>query len=208
MLALLCAVPALAEEAWDISNVVFAEGDVTYTEEQKAAENPVFEIKLENGGVIRGELYPEVAPESAGNFIALANSGFYDGIIFHRVVPGFVIQAGCPLGEGYGGPGWSIQGEFAQNGVENGLQHTYGVLSMARSQAMDSGGSQFFITVADALSLDGAYAAFGSVLEGMEYAEEIVAQPRNGRDKPYEDQVMTSVRVETFGKEYPFTQIQ
>lgn len=197
-----------ADTVWDINENVYKEGSVTVTEEQQAAALPIFEIKLENGGVMRGELYPDIAPEAVGNFIALANSGFYDGLIFHRVIPGFMIQGGCPLGAGYGGPGWSIKGEFALNKVENNLRHTYGVLSMARSQPLDSAGSQFFIMVSDSPSLDGSYAAFGKVLEGMEYADAIVSTPRNDKDKPDTPQIMTSIRVETFGKEYLFTQMK
>lgn len=206
---LLAAATAFATDGvWDISNVVYLEGEITVSDEERAAGNPIFEIKLENGGVMRGELYPEIAPESVGNFIALANSGFYDGLIFHRVIPGFMIQGGCPLGEGYGGPGWGIKGESALNQVENDLKHTYGVLSMARSSAPDSAGSQFFIMVDDAPHLDGSYAAFGKVLEGMENADAIVMTPRNASDKPDTPQVMASIRVETFGVEYPYTQIK
>lgn len=195
------------DTVWDIEKNVYMDGDVAVTEVQRATALPIFEIKLENGGVIRGELYPDVAPEAVGNFIALANSGFYDGLIFHRVIPGFMIQGGCPLGMGYGGPGWSIKGEFALNQVENNLRHTYGILSMARSEQLDSAGSQFFIMVSDSPSLDGSYAAFGKVLEGMELADAIVSTPRNDKNKPDIPQVMTSIRVETFGKEYPFTKI-
>ena len=130
--------------------------------------NPVFTMHMEDGGVIKGELYPEIAPETVGNFIALANSGFYDGLIFHRVIPGFMIQGGDPLGNGTGGPGYSIRGEFFANGFENKLRHTRGVLSMARSMMPNSAGSQFFIMVEDAPHLDGQYAAFGKVTEGME----------------------------------------
>lgn len=196
-----------AQAAWDITNNVYQAGDVVATEAEAEAGNPVFVMKLQNGGEVRGVLYPDIAPESVGNFIALANSGYYDGLIFHRVVPGFVIQGGDPQGTGTGGPGWGIKGEFASNGVENPLQHTYGVLSMARSSRPDSAGSQFFIVVsAHSPHLDGDYAGFGLVTEGMEYVDEIVAQPRNSNDKPLEDQIIASIRVETFGKEYPFEQ--
>ncbi|MBQ6400430.1 MAG: peptidylprolyl isomerase [Clostridia bacterium] len=171
------------------------------------AKNPVFVIRMKNGGVMKGELYPEVAPQSVGNFVALANSGFYDGLIFHRVIPGFMIQGGDPKGMGYGGPGYCIRGEFTANGVDNPLKHTYGVLSMARSMSMDSAGSQFFIMTSDSPHLDGQYAAFGKVLEGMEAAEAIVNTPRDGADKPLEPQVMESIRVDTFGEVYPFEQI-
>ena len=171
------------------------------------AQNPVFTIKLRNGKEMKGELYPEAAPQSVGNFVALANSGFYDGLTFHRVIPGFMIQGGDPRGIGIGGPGYCIKGEFAANGVENPLKHTYGVLSMARSMMPDSAGSQFFIMTSDSPHLDGQYAAFGKVLEGMEAAEEIVKTPRDAQDKPLEPQVMESIRVDTFGQVYPFEQI-
>ena len=166
------------------------------------AKNPVFTIEMENGGVMKGELYPEIAPNSVANFVELANSGFYDGVIFHRVIPGFMIQGGDPKGLGTGGPGYSIRGEFAANGFKNTLRHTRGVLSMARSMMPNSAGSQFFIMVADAPHLDGQYAAFGKVTEGMETADAIVSTPRDAMDKPYEDQRMKSVRVETFGVPY------
>ena len=171
------------------------------------AQNPVFTIKMRNGKEMKGELYPDVAPTSVGNFIALANSGFYDGLIFHRVIPGFMIQGGDPKGIGIGGPGYCIRGEFAANGVDNPIKHTYGVLSMARSMMPDSAGSQFFIMTSDSPHLDGNYAAFGKVLEGMEIAEEIVKTPRDASDKPLEPQVMESVRVDTFGQVYPFEQL-
>ena len=171
------------------------------------SQHPTFVIALENGGEIKGELYPEYAPQSVGNFASLANSGFYDGLIFHRVIPGFMIQGGCPKGTGTGGPGYSIKGEFAQNGVENPIKHTYGVLSMARAMNPDSAGSQFFIMTSDSPHLDGAYAAFGKVLEGMEYADQIVNAPRDGRDKPLTDQRIQSIRVDTKGQFYPFNWI-
>ena len=145
--------------------------------------NPTFTITLENGGVMKGELYPEIAPQSVGNFISLANSGFYDGLIFHRCIPGFMIQGGCPEGTGMGGPGYRIKGEFSANGVKNDLKHTYGVLSMARSMMKDSAGSQFFIMTSDSPHLDGQYAAFGRVLEGMEEAEKIVSQRTDRMDR-------------------------
>ncbi len=171
------------------------------------AQNPVFTIKMKNGKEMKGELYPDTAPQSVGNFVALANSGFYDGLIFHRVIPGFMIQGGDPKGIGIGGPGYCIRGEFAANGIQNPIRHTYGVLSMARSMMPDSAGSQFFIMTSDSPHLDGQYAAFGKVLEGMETAEEIVKTPRDASDKPLEPQVMESVRVDTFGQVYPFEQI-
>ena len=169
--------------------------------------HPTFVIKLENGGEMKGELYPEYAPQSVGNFASLANSGFYDGLIFHRVIPGFMIQGGCPKGTGTGGPGYSIKGEFAQNGVSNPLKHTYGVLSMARAMHPDSAGSQFFIMTSNSPHLDGAYAAFGKVLEGMEYADQIVNVKRDRMDKPLEPQVIASIRVDTQGNYYPFNQL-
>ena len=171
------------------------------------AQNPTFVITMADGREMKGELYPEIAPQSVGNFIALANSGFYDGVIFHRVIPGFMIQGGDPKGIGIGGPGYHIKGEFRANGVDNPLKHTYGVLSMARSMMPDSAGSQFFIMTSDSPHLDGQYAAFGKVLEGMEVADAIVSVKRDMRDKPLEPQAMKSIRVETYGQTYPFEQI-
>ncbi len=152
-------------------------------------------IELENGGVMKGELYPDIAPKSAANFEALANSGFYDGLIFHRVIPGFMIQGGDPTGTGMGGSSERIFGEFAKNGFQNDLKHTRGVLSMARAMDPNSASSQFFIMVADSPHLDGSYAAFGKITEGMEFADEIVNTRRDMRDKPLVDQVMKSIRV-------------
>ena len=172
------------------------------------AADPIFSIVMNDGSVIYGELYPEIAPESVGNFISLANSGFYDNLTFHRVVPGFVIQGGDPEGTGMGGPGYAIRGEFKENGVENGLSHTRGVLSMARSEAMDSAGSQFFIMHADNDYLDGSYAAFGMVLGGMETVDLIASTPTNANSKPMTDQVMRTVYVETYGKEYSFSKLE
>ena len=172
------------------------------------AQNPTFVITMEDGRTMSGELYPETAPQSVGNFIALANSGFYDGLIFHRVIPGFMIQGGDPQGTGIGGPGYSICGEFAANGIPNPLKHTYGVLSMARSMMPNSAGSQFFIMTSDSPHLDGQYAAFDKVLEGMDVADAIVSVKRNMRDKPLTDQRMASIRVETYGAEYPFEKLQ
>ena len=167
-------------------------------------ENPVVTIEMENGGIITAELYPDDTPQSVYNFISLANSGFYDGLIFHRVIPGFMIQGGCPEGTGMGGPGYCIKGEFAANGVPNDLRHTRGVLSMARAQDMDSAGSQFFIMHKDAPHLDGQYAAFGMVIDGMDVVDEIVSQPRNMMtNKPKKPQVMKSVTVDTQGVTYP-----
>ena len=169
--------------------------------------SPIFVIEMENGKKMSGELYPDIAPQSVGNFIALANSGFYDGLTFHRVIPGFMIQGGDPKGIGIGGPGYCIKGEFAMNGVNNPLKHTYGVLSMARSMMPDSAGSQFFIMTSDSPHLDGQYAAFGKVLEGMDVAEDIVKTERDAADKPLVPQMMASIRVDTFGQVYPFEQM-
>ena len=166
--------------------------------------NPIVTIELENGQVMRGELYPEKAPNTVNNFIALANGGFYDGLTFHRVIPGFMIQGGCPSGTGTGGPGYQIRGEFAGNGFEkNDIKHTLGVLSMARAMHPNSAGSQFFIMVEKAPHLDGEYAAFGKVIEGMEVADAIVSADRDRMDKPHQDQRMQSVPVETFGVDCP-----
>ena len=166
--------------------------------------NPTFKITMENGGVIEGELYPDKAPQSVYNFIDLCNHNFYDGLIFHRVIPGFMIQGGCPDGTGMGGPGYCIKGEFAANGVQNDLRHTRGVLSMARAQPMDSAGSQFFIMHKDAPHLDGQYAAFGCVMDGMDVVDRIANQPRNMMtNKPKKDQVMVKVTVDTQGVDYP-----
>lgn len=167
------------------------------------SKNPIVTIEMENGDFIKAELYPEIAPNTVNNFISLIKQGFYDGIIFHRVIPGFVIQAGCPEGIGTGGPGYRIKGEFTSNGFENNLRHEKGVLSMARTAAPDSAGSQFFIMVDRAPHLDGDYAAFGKVIEGMETVEKIVNTKRDFRDKPLVDQRMKSVTVDTFGIEYP-----
>ena len=164
--------------------------------------NPVFRIEMENGKVMSGELYPDMAPNTVANFVELANSGFYDGLIFHRVIPGFMIQGGDPLGRGMGGPGYSIFGEFASNGFKNPLKHTRGVLSMARSMMPNSAGSQFFVMVEDAPHLDGQYAAFGKVTDGIETADEIVSVPRDRMDKPFEDQRIQSIRVDTKGEQY------
>ena len=153
-------------------------------------------IEMENGKVMSGELYEDIAPLSVENFEKLANDGFYDGLTFHRVIPGFMIQGGCPLGNGTGGPGHTIKGEFAANGVKNDLKHTKGVLSMARSMMPDSAGSQFFIMVADAPHLDGSYAAFGKIIQGLEAADEIVNVRRDARDKPLEPVVIKTITVE------------
>ena len=172
------------------------------------AQNPIVTITMENGDCIKAELYPEVAPNSVNNFISLIKKHFYDGIIFHRVIQNFMIQGGDPLGRGTGGPGYSIKGEFARNGFNNPLKHTRGVLSMARSMMPNSAGSQFFIMVDDAPYLDGQYAAFGKVTEGMETADAIVSVPRDPMDKPYEEQKMKSVRVDTHGETYTFEKLK
>ena len=153
-------------------------------------------IEMENGDVMKGELYPEIAPETVANFEKLVNEGFYDGLTFHRVIPGFMIQGGCPLGNGTGGPGYGIKGEFSANGFENNLKHDRGVLSMARAMDPNSAGSQFFIMVEKAPHLDGSYAAFGRITEGMEAADKIVNQPRNAMDKPDTPQIMKKVTIE------------
>ncbi len=171
------------------------------------AAHPRFVIRMQSGAVMQGELYPEIAPQTVGNFISLANSGFYNGLIFHRVIPGFMIQGGCPSGTGMGGPGYCIKGEFAQNGFNNPLKHTYGVLSMARSMRKDSAGSQFFIMTASAPHLDGSYAAFGKVLEGMEEAERIVNARRDQNDRPLEAQVIESITVDAGDTEYGFQKL-
>ncbi len=168
-----------------------------------AMSYPIVTIEMEDGGVIKAELYPETAPNSVNNFISLIQKGFYDGLIFHRVIPGFMIQGGCPQGIGVGGPGYSIRGEFASNGFPNELKHDRGVLSMARAEDYDSAGSQFFIMVEDVHGLDGDYAAFGKVVEGIEVADRIVSAKRDWRDKPRQPQRMRKVSVDTFGVEYP-----
>ena len=167
------------------------------------AQNPIVTIEMENGGVMKAELYPEIAPNTVNNFISLIQKGFYDGVIFHRVIPGFMIQGGDPQGTGMGGPGYEIKGEFTGNGFRNDLKHSRGVLSMARPMIPDSAGSQFFIMVADAPHLDGQYASFGKVIEGMEVADQIVSTRRDWNDKPRQKQMMKKVTVETFGVEYP-----
>ena len=165
-------------------------------------KNPIVTFETTRG-VIKAELYPDIAPNTVNNFISLIQKGFYDGLIFHRVIPGFMIQGGDPEGSGMGGPGYGIKGEFSANGVQNDLKHTTGVLSMARSMRPNSAGSQFFIMVADAPHLDGQYAAFGRVTEGIDVAQAIVSAPRDMADRPHNDQIMEKVTVETFGEEYP-----
>ena len=166
--------------------------------------NPIVTITMENGAVMTGELYPAKAPNTVANFISLANKGFYDGLIFHRVIPGFLSQGGCPDGNGMGGPGYDIRGEFSGNGfVQNDLKHTTGVLSMARAMDPNSAGSQFFIMHMDAPHLDKQYAAFGKVTEGMDVADAIVNQARDRMDRPRAEQRIKAVTVETFGVDYP-----
>ena len=165
-------------------------------------KNPEITITMENGDVIRAELYPEIAPNTVKNFISLVNKGFYDGLIFHRVIEGFMIQGGCPQGTGMGGPGYSIKGEFSQNGFKNDLKHTEGVLSMARSMMPNSAGSQFFIMHKTSPHLDGAYAAFGKVVEGMDVVNKIAETRTDYSDRPLKEQKIKSMTAETFGEEY------
>ncbi|MBO4376882.1 MAG: peptidylprolyl isomerase [Lachnospiraceae bacterium] len=167
------------------------------------AQNPIVTFTMEDGGVFKAELYPDVAPQSVNNFISLINKGFYNGLIFHRVIKGFMIQGGDPEGTGMGGPGYSIKGEFASNGFKNDLKHTEGVLSMARSMFPDSAGSQFFVMHKTSPHLDGDYAAFGKVTEGMDVVNKIAEVDTDFNDKPRTPQVMKSVTVETFGVDYP-----
>ena len=165
--------------------------------------NPTFKITMENGAVMEGELYPEIAPQSVYNFIDLCNHNFYDGLIFHRVIPGFMIQGGCPDGTGMGGPGYCIKGEFFFNGVKNDLKHKRGVLSMARSQSPNSAGSQFFLMHDNSPHLDGQYAAFGKVTSGLEVIDAIASVKTNYQDRPLEDQKIASIAVDTHGETYP-----
>jgi peptidyl-prolyl cis-trans isomerase B (cyclophilin B) len=173
----------------------------------KETENPVVTIEMEDGRIIKMELYPAIAPNTVANFVSLVEQGFYDGTIFHRVIPGFMIQGGDPSGDGTGGPGYTIKGEFTTNGFENDLKHVRGIVSMARAMHPDSAGSQFFIMVEAAPHLDGQYAAFGKVTEGMDVVDKIVSVDRDANDKPLEDQVMKKVTVATFGVEYPEVEI-
>ncbi len=165
--------------------------------------NPIITIQMQNGGVIKAELYPEYAPNTVNNFLALVNKGFYDGLIFHRVVRGFVIQGGDPTGSGSGGPGYKIKGEFSENGYKNALSHKRGVLSMARAQHPDSAGSQFFIMHADSEYLDGKYAAFGMVTEGMGVVDQIACSQTGAWDRPLAEQKIAKITAETFGEQYP-----
>lgn len=166
------------------------------------AQNPIVTITMNTGDVMKAELYPDIAPNTVNNFISLVKKGFYDGLIFHRVIKGFMIQGGDPEGEGFGGPGYSIKGEFAINGFANDLRHTKGVLSMARSAHPDSAGSQFFIMHKDSPHLDGQYASFGKVIEGLDVIDKIASTNTDFRDKPLTPQVIESMSVETFGVDY------
>ena len=166
-------------------------------------QNPIVTIEMENGDIMKAELYPEIAPNTVNNFISLIKQGYYDGVIFHRVIPGFMIQGGDPDGTGMGGPGYSIKGEFSQNGFKNDLKHTPGVLSMARTMIPDSAGSQFFIMHETSPHLDGAYAAFGKLIEGLEVVDKIARVNTDYSDRPMETQKMAKVTVETFGVDYP-----
>lgn len=166
-------------------------------------QNPQATITMENGKQIVLELYPDIAPNTVNNFISLVNRGFYDGLIFHRVIRGFMIQGGCPSGNGTGGPGYSIKGEFSKNGFKNDLAHHRGVISMARAMNPDSAGSQFFIMHEDAPHLDGSYAAFGKVIDGIKAVDDIAEEYTDSMDRPYEKQTIKSIRVETFGQSYP-----
>ena len=185
-------------------NILYTKKSITTKgKEKNMAQNPVVTITMEDGSVMKAELYPEIAPESVNNFISLIQKKFYDGLIFHRVISGFMIQGGDPEGLGFGGPGYHIKGEFKINGFENNLKHTAGVLSMARAQDPDSAGSQFFIIHKDSPFLDGQYAAFGKLIEGMDVVNAIAAVQTDMRDKPIHDQRMKTVTVETFGVDYP-----
>ena len=166
-------------------------------------KNPVVTIEMMNGDIIKAELYPEIAPNTVNNFISLVKKGFYDGLIFHRVISGFMIQGGCPDGTGMGGPGYCIKGEFLQNGFPNSLNHTEGVLSMARAMHPDSAGSQFFIMHETSPHLDGAYAAFGKITEGLDVIDKIAKVPTDFRDRPLEDQVIATIVIDTLGETYP-----
>ena len=165
--------------------------------------NPIITITMQNGSVMKGELYPEIAPNTVNNFISLVKKGYYNGLIFHRVIPGFMIQGGCPDGTGMGGPGYSIKGEFTQNGFKNDLKHTKGVLSMARTMAPNSAGSQFFIMHQTSPHLDGAYAAFSKITEGLDVIDAIAGVRTDFRDRPLEDQVIKSMEIDTLGVDYP-----
>lgn len=188
-----------------ISFLMWYQGVIKNQNQEKSEammKNPVVTIQMADGNLIKIELYPEIATNTVNNFISLSKSGFYDGVIFHRVIEGFMIQGGDPLGTGVGGPGYSIKGEFRANGVENELKHSRGVLSMARSNNPDSAGSQFFIMHQDAAHLDGQYAAFGKVISGMEVVDQIATTKTDSQDRPIEEQKISKVMVETFGEDY------
>lgn len=188
-----------------ISFLIWYQGVIKNKNQEKSEamiKNPVVTIQMADGGLIKIELYPEIAPNTVNNFISLSKSGFYDGVIFHRVIEGFMIQGGDPLGTGVGGPGYSIKGEFRANGFENELKHSRGVLSMARSNNPDSAGSQFFIMHQDAAHLDGQYAAFGKVISGIEVVDQIATTKTDSQDRPIEEKKISQVMVETFGEDY------
>jgi peptidyl-prolyl cis-trans isomerase B (cyclophilin B) len=187
----------------NIDDTAPTEAPKTTQEVVNVDKNPIVTIEMENGGIITAELYPAIAPNTVNNFVSLVSKGFYDGVIFHRVIPGFMIQGGDPDGVGTGGPGYGIKGEFTQNGFTNDLKHTRGVLSMARSGDPNSGGSQFFIMVADYPSLDTQYASFGKVLTGLDVVDAIVSTETGANDKPVAEQKMKKVTVDTFGTTYP-----
>lgn len=184
------------------TNIDKKETEAQATKKIQVEKNPVVTIVMENDKQIKVELYPEIAPNTVLNFISLVQKGFYDGLTFHRVIPGFMIQGGDPEGTGSGGPGYTIKGEFSSNGFKNNVKHETGIISMARSNNPDSVGSQFFIMVKNASHLDGEYAAFGKVIEGMETVNEIVNVKRDSKDKPIHEQKMKKVTVETFGEKY------
>jgi len=194
-------IPAEEDEEAEITEETTEEIDMEFTVQSE--NNPLATITMENGDKIIIELFPDIAPNTVSNFIYLVNQGFYDGVIFHRVIPNFMIQGGCPDGTGMGGPGHHIFGEFGSNGFENDLSHTRGVVSMARTPAPNSAGSQFFICVGDPTFLDNEYAGFGKVVFGMETADAIVMQPRNAGDRPHEDQRIQTVTVDTKGIDFP-----
>ena len=171
--------------------------------ERNTMSNPIITITMQDGSVMKGELYPEIAPNTVNNFISLVKKGYYNGLIFHRVIPGFMIQGGCPDGTGMGGPGYCIKGEFSQNGFKNDLKHTKGVLSMARTMAPNTAGSQFFIMHQTSPHLDGAYAAFGKITEGLNVIDAIANVPTNYMDKPMKDQVIKAMEIDTLGVDYP-----
>lgn len=171
--------------------------------QEEIMSNPIVTITMQNGDVMKAELYPDIAPNTVHNFISLIRKGYYDGLMFHRVIRGFMIQGGCPEGNGTGGPGYGIQGEFSANGIKNDLKHTAGVLSMARAMDPDSAGSQFFIMHKDAPHLDGSYAAFGKITEGMDVVNRIAETATDYNDRPLTPQIMATVTVETFGVDYP-----